>query len=77
MTTGGSVPGGKRRRFAMARFEIIAISASALVPGWKENLDETHTGQRTRLDVVDATAECEESFKAAGYVGFNLLRGHA
>ena len=32
-TIGGSVPGGSRRRSAMARFEISLTSASAFVPG--------------------------------------------
>ena len=31
-TTGGSVPGGKRRKSAIARFEMVLKSASAFVP---------------------------------------------
>jgi hypothetical protein len=34
-TTGGSVPGGSLRRFAIARFEIVVTAESAFVPGWK------------------------------------------
>jgi ABC-type transport system involved in cytochrome bd biosynthesis fused ATPase/permease subunit len=34
-TTGGSVPGGSRRRLAIARFEMLVTAESALVPGWK------------------------------------------
>ena len=37
-TIGGSVPGGSRRRSAMARFAISLTSASAFVPGWKNTL---------------------------------------
>ena len=34
-TTGGSVPGGRRRRLAIARLEMVVTAESALVPGWK------------------------------------------
>src|ERR1700744_1314469 len=37
-TTGGSVPGGNRRRFAIARLEIVVTAESGLVPGWKYTL---------------------------------------
>ena len=37
-TIGGSVPGGSRRRSAIARFEISLTSESALVPGWNNTL---------------------------------------
>ena len=37
-TIGGSVPGGRRRRSAIARLEISLTSESALVPGWKNTL---------------------------------------
>ena len=32
------MPGGSRRRSAIARFEISLTSASAFVPGWKNTL---------------------------------------
>ncbi len=35
ITTGGSVPCGRRRKSAMARLEIWVTSALASVPGWK------------------------------------------
>jgi ABC-type transport system involved in cytochrome bd biosynthesis fused ATPase/permease subunit len=34
-TTGGSVPGGSRRRLAIARLVMLVTSESAFVPGWK------------------------------------------
>jgi hypothetical protein len=37
-TIGGSVPGGSRRRSAIARFEISLTSESASLPGWKNTL---------------------------------------
>ena len=37
-TTGGNVPGGRRRRFAMARLEMLVTDESGLVPGWKYTL---------------------------------------
>jgi hypothetical protein len=37
-TIGGSVPGGSRRRSAIARLAISLTSESALVPGWKNTL---------------------------------------
>ena len=34
-TTGGSVPGGRRRSCAIARFEMVVTAESGFVPGWK------------------------------------------
>jgi len=34
-TTGGSVPGGRRRNCAMARLEMVVTAESGFVPGWK------------------------------------------
>ena len=41
-TTGGSVPGGKRRRLAIARLEMVVTAESGFVPGWKIDLDQAH-----------------------------------
>ena len=45
--------------------------------GVKVHLDEADAGHRTRLNVVDAAAQREESLKRIGDVGFHLLRRHA
>src|SRR5688572_31166 len=44
-TTGGSVPGGKRRRLAIARFEMLVTAESELVPGWKYTLIKLTPGK--------------------------------
>ena len=41
------------------------------------DLDDADAGQRARFDVLDAAAQREEAFEAAGDVGFDLLRRHA
>src|SRR5581483_6509797 len=48
------------------------------VSPWLEvNLDDTHSGQRARLDVLDTRAQGEEPLEPAGDIGFDLLGGHA
>src|SRR5664280_1786947 len=37
-TTGGNVPGGSRRNWAMARLEMVVTAESGFVPGWKKTL---------------------------------------
>src|SRR6185437_1126338 len=64
-TIGGSVPGGSRRRSAIARFEISLTSESALVPGWKNTLMMLTPG-----------SEREESLESSGDIRFDLLRWH-
>ena len=43
----------------------------------EEHLDDADAGQRPRLHVIDAGAEREEPFEAAGDVGLDLLGRHA
>ena len=76
-TIGGSVPGGRRFRSAIARLEISVTSESAFVPGWKKTLMMLVPGQRTRFHVVDARAEREEALETTGDVGLDLLGRHA
>src|SRR5262249_1899515 len=41
------------------------------------DFDDADSGQRARLDVLDAAAKGEEALEAAGDVGLDLLRRHA
>ena len=71
------MPGGSRRRFAIARLEILLTAAFGIRARLKVDLDQADAGQRARLNVVDTAAEGEEPFVAVGDVRFNLLRRHA
>src|ERR1039458_5668549 len=41
------------------------------------HLDQAHTGQGARFDVIDIASQSEEALKGVGDVGLDLLRGHA
>ena len=62
-TTGGSVPGGRRRRSAIARLAMLLSAAFGSVPGTKINLDQAHPGEGSRFDVVNIAAEREKALK--------------
>ncbi len=76
-TTGGSVPGGSRRRSAIARFEISRHVRVGVRAGLKEHADDADARQRPRFHVVDARAQREEPLEASGDVGLDLLGRHA
>ena len=56
-TTGGSVPGGSRRRSAIARFEIDAEVGARVRARLEIDFDQADAGKRPRLNVVDAAAQ--------------------
>src|ERR1035438_9559636 len=41
------------------------------------HLDQAHTGQGARFDVIDIASQGEEALKGVGDVGLDRLRGHA
>jgi hypothetical protein len=43
----------------------------------KIDFDQANARQRARLNVVDSTAQGEESFERVSDTGLNLLRRHA
>ena len=76
-TTGGSVPGGRRRRSAMARLATLLKRRVGVGAGLEVDLDEAHAGQRARFAVIHVGGQREEALEGVGDVGFNLLRRHA
>ena len=76
-TTGGSVPGGRRRRSAIARLAMLLNAAFGIGARLEINLDQAYAGQRTRFAVVHVGGQRKEALKGIGDVRFNLLRRHA
>ena len=76
-TTGGSVPGGRRRNWAMARFDDACDRGVGIGARLEIDFDQAHPRQAARFDMVDAAAEGEEALETAGDVVFDLLGRHA
>ncbi len=70
-------PAADACRFAIGEVGNRRDRRVGILPRLEIDLDEAHAGQRARLDVIDAGAEREEPFEAAGDVVLDLLRRHA
>jgi len=67
-TTGGSVPGGKRRKSAIAKLAMLLKAAFGSGAWLEVDFDEAHAGQRARFAVIDIRGQCEEPLEGVGNV---------
>ena len=72
-TSGGSVPGGRWRRSAIARSPSVGGRRAQIDSGMEKHLDDADAGQRARFDVLDVAPKSEEALKAGGDVRFDIL----